>query len=43
LVAAVDDWHAHKHPSTWQKRPQEQPRILLGGFSSSLKNYGLSI
>jgi transposase len=36
LLASVDYWNAHKHPYCWKQRPQEQPRILLGGFSSSI-------
>jgi len=43
LLAGVDYWNAHKHPYHWKKRPQEQPRILLGGFSSSINNRCLSI
>jgi transposase len=37
LQTAVDYWNAHKHPDSWKKRPQAQPRIFLGGFSSSIK------
>lgn len=42
LLAGVDYWNAHKHPYRWKKRPQVQPRILLGGFSSSIKIHSLS-
>jgi transposase len=38
LGDAVDYWNAHKHPYTWKKKPQHQPSLLLGGFSSSPKN-----
>jgi len=39
LLAATDYWNAHKHPYLWKKRPHLQPRILLGGFSSSFTNH----
>ena len=35
ITAGVEYWNEHKHPYVWKKRPQEQPNILLGGFSSS--------
>jgi hypothetical protein len=38
LLDAVDYWNAHKHPYTWKKKPQQQPTILLGGFSSVPKS-----
>jgi hypothetical protein len=45
LATAVTDavcyWNEHKHPYFWKKKPQHQPTILLGGFSSSLKIHNL--
>ncbi len=43
LVAALDYWNQHRHPYTWKKRPQIQPSILLGGFSSTISQDCLSI
>jgi transposase len=43
LTAGVEYWNLHKHPYVWKKRPQEQPSILLGGFSSVSKFRGFSI
>jgi hypothetical protein len=34
LNATSSCWNAHRHPYHWQKKPQEQVR-LLGGFSVS--------
>lgn len=35
LMAGVAYWNAHKYPYTWKKRPQDQPRPLLGGYGAS--------
>ena len=43
LIAGLEYWNAHKHPYTWKKRPQAQPEILLGGYSSSRKYISLPI
>jgi transposase len=43
LMAGVEYWNLHKHPYLWKKRPQEQPSLLLGGFSSASKIYGVPI
>lgn len=43
LWAALAYWNAHKHPYLWKKRPQEQPRILLGGYGASPQPVSLSI
>lgn len=43
LVAALDYWNQHRHPYTWKQRPQIQPSILLGGFSSTITSHCLSI
>lgn len=37
VTDAVDYWNEHKHPYLWKKKPQQQPKILLGGFASSRK------
>lgn len=38
LLTALDYWHAHKHPYTWKKLPQQQPLLFTGGYSSILEN-----
>jgi hypothetical protein len=42
LIAALDYWNDHKQPYTWKKRPQDQPTLLLGGYSSFLTTRFLS-
>lgn len=36
LEAAVSYWNDHRRPYRWQKQPQEQPTILLGGCHPEL-------
>jgi predicted unusual protein kinase regulating ubiquinone biosynthesis (AarF/ABC1/UbiB family) len=36
LRLALDYRNEHKHPYRWKKQPQEQPKILLGGFHPEL-------
>lgn len=43
LIAALAYWNQHRHPYRWKKRPQEQPSILIGGYSSSPKVKCLNI
>lgn len=43
LIAALAYWNQHRHPYTWKKRPQSQPDILLGGYSSASTKICLTI
>ncbi len=43
LLTALDYWHAHKHPYTWKKLPQQQPLLFTGGYSSILENQSVRI
>ena len=43
LVAALTYWNQHRHPYIWKKRPQAQPSISLGGYSSTITIKCLSI
>ena len=36
LTAALAYWNEHRHPYRWKKQPQDQPKILLGGFNPEL-------